>query len=184
MRPPSRTSRCNFAFATCQNTHRPWHTVRTSGYRTRSRCRRWSTLVQQVEVLGWVIGGVLPAALATDWLTSAWQQNACLTPRVRCRAVEEVVGEWLKTLSASHNKRAFLSPAARWPTTSPPLHAMLSKRWDVESQGLHGAPPIRVSCEQRTSWFVRARTTAGFACAYSLLRLTIREDCSGELAEN
>src|SRR6185369_11109525 len=27
---------------------------------------------------GWVIGGVLPSALAADWLTSAWQQNAAL----------------------------------------------------------------------------------------------------------
>jgi len=27
---------------------------------------------------GWVIGGVLPAGLAADWMTSAWQQNAAL----------------------------------------------------------------------------------------------------------
>src|SRR5438128_3413055 len=27
---------------------------------------------------GWVIGGALPAAVAADWLTSAWQQNAAL----------------------------------------------------------------------------------------------------------
>jgi hypothetical protein len=27
---------------------------------------------------GWVVGGALPAALAADWMTSAWDQNAAL----------------------------------------------------------------------------------------------------------
>src|SRR5438093_13262968 len=48
---------------------------------------------------GWVIGGVLPAALAADWMTSAWQQNAALYACSPAAAVvEEVVGEWLKDL--------------------------------------------------------------------------------------
>ena len=48
---------------------------------------------------GWVIGGVLPAALAADWMTSAWQQNGALYVTSPASAVvEEIVGDWLKDL--------------------------------------------------------------------------------------
>src|SRR6266498_4061931 len=48
---------------------------------------------------GWVIGGSVPAALAADWLTSAWDQNATLYVCSPAAAVvEEVAGEWLKDL--------------------------------------------------------------------------------------
>src|SRR5690348_14400420 len=47
----------------------------------------------------WGIGGSLPAAMAADWLTSAWDQNAVLYACSPAAAVvEEVVGEWLKEL--------------------------------------------------------------------------------------
>ena len=38
---------------------------------------------------GWVIGGVLPAALAADWLTSAWQQNGALYATSPASAIVE-----------------------------------------------------------------------------------------------
>src|SRR5689334_376180 len=42
---------------------------------------------------GWVIGGTLPAALAADWLTGAWQQNAALYAcSPAASVVEETVG--------------------------------------------------------------------------------------------
>src|SRR6266705_5306316 len=45
----------------------------------------------------WVIGGSLPSALAADWLTSAWDQNAGMYSVSPASAmIEEAVGEWLK----------------------------------------------------------------------------------------
>ena len=47
----------------------------------------------------WVIGGTMPSAVAADWLTSAWDQNAGMYATAPAAAVaEEVVGEWLLDL--------------------------------------------------------------------------------------
>src|SRR5277367_5062902 len=40
---------------------------------------------------GWVLGGAVPAAVAADWLTSAWDQNAALHACSPAAAVVEEV---------------------------------------------------------------------------------------------
>ena len=64
---------------------------------------------------GFVIGGALPAALAADWLTSTWDQNAGLVVCGPSAAVvEEVAGEWLKDLlGIPATRRSRSSRAAR-----------------------------------------------------------------------
>lgn len=112
---------------------------------------------------GWVIGGSLPAALAADWLTSAWDQNGALyTCSPAAAVVEEIAGKWLKDLlglppSASY---AFVTGCQMAHATclAAARHAVLSRRgWNVEQQGLFGAPPIRIlSSKQRHASFERA----------------------------
>ena len=68
---------------------------------------------------GFVVGGTLPAALAADWLVSAWDQNAgvyVMSPLVS--VIEQITGAWLRDLAGLPSIMSFgSSPAARWPTS-------------------------------------------------------------------
>jgi len=99
---------------------------------------------------GWVIGGSVPAALAADWLTSAWDQNAALYACGPAAAVvEEIAGNWLKEILGlpEHASFAFVTGCQMAHVTclAAARHALLETRgWDVEQQGLYGAPRIRI----------------------------------------
>ncbi len=99
---------------------------------------------------GWVIGGSVPAALATDWLTSAWDQNGALYATSPASAVvEEVVGAWLIDILGLPAKSSFALVSgcqmAHVTCLAAARHALLARRgWDVECQGLYEAPSIRI----------------------------------------
>jgi glutamate/tyrosine decarboxylase-like PLP-dependent enzyme len=147
---------------------------------------------------GWVIGGTLPAALAADWLTSAWDQNAAIYACGPAEAiVEEVCGRWLKQLLRLPESASFAlvtgCQMAHVTTLAAARHKLLAARdWDVERQGLSEAPPIRlVTTENRHESLIRAARLLGIgSAAIELLgcdergrmRLTELEDALGRRA--
>ena len=105
---------------------------------------------------GWVTGGVTPAALAADWLTSAWDQNAALYACSPAAAVtEEVVGAWVKDLLGLPASASFAlttgTQMSHVTCLAAARHSLLAARgWDVDSRGLLGAAPIRVLASSET----------------------------------
>ncbi|QBD79525.1 aspartate aminotransferase family protein [Ktedonosporobacter rubrisoli] len=99
---------------------------------------------------GWVIGGALPAALAADWLTATWDQNAALYACAPAEAViEEVCGSWLKQLLGLPLGASFALVSgcqmAHFTCLAAARHALLARRgWDCEQDGLSGAPRMRI----------------------------------------
>ncbi len=98
---------------------------------------------------GFVIGGGVPAAVAADWLTSVWDQNAGLyVGGPAASVVEEVSASWLAELLSlpSSVACAFVTGCQMAHVTSLLVarHVVLERAgWDVERRGLAGSPPIR-----------------------------------------
>jgi glutamate/tyrosine decarboxylase-like PLP-dependent enzyme len=103
---------------------------------------------------GFVVGGATPAALAADWLTSAWDQNAALyVLGPAASVVEEVAGAWLAELLGLPAGVAVGlvtgGQMANFTGLAIALRELLDRAgWDVESDGLWGAPRVRVLAGQ------------------------------------
>ncbi len=99
---------------------------------------------------GFVTGGSHPVALAADWLVSSWDQNAALYAMSPAASViEEVTARWILDLlglpagasvgftTGAHTANITALAAAR--------HEVLKRAgWDVEADGLQGAPRVHV----------------------------------------
>jgi glutamate/tyrosine decarboxylase-like PLP-dependent enzyme len=118
---------------------------------------------------GFVTGGSLPVALATNWMAGAWDQNACFSIMSPVSAaVEQIAQEWLLDLLTLPPTAgvSFVTGAtmANFTALVAARHAVLAKAgWDVEAQGLFGAPPIAVVVGQEVHVSVlKALGLAGF----------------------
>lgn len=101
---------------------------------------------------GFVIGGATPASTAADWLTSAWDQNAQVYHTSPAASlIEDVVAQWLLDLLALPREAGvgFVTGAqmANFTALTVARNAVLQKRgWNVDADGLQGAPHIHVVC--------------------------------------
>jgi glutamate/tyrosine decarboxylase-like PLP-dependent enzyme len=99
---------------------------------------------------GFVNGGSLPAALAANWLAGAWDQNAGLSvASPTAAALEEISVRWiLDVLSLPVTSGGGLvtgATMANFAGLAAARHALLARQgWDVERDGLFGAPPLTV----------------------------------------
>jgi glutamate/tyrosine decarboxylase-like PLP-dependent enzyme len=99
---------------------------------------------------GFVIGGSLPAALAANWLAGAWDQCAGLFASSPIGAVlEEISLDWLLDVLElpPATGGAFVTGAtmANFTALAAARDSVLARAgWDVEADGLFGAPPITV----------------------------------------
>ncbi|MBA2317680.1 MAG: aspartate aminotransferase family protein [Euzebyales bacterium] len=112
---------------------------------------------------GFVEGGVVPAALAADWLTSTWDQNPgffALSPAAA--AAEEVCRGWLcELLGLPADSSAGFTTGAQMANLAGLAvgrhHVLREAGWDVDADGLFGAPEITVAVgEERHATVDRA----------------------------
>jgi glutamate/tyrosine decarboxylase-like PLP-dependent enzyme len=99
---------------------------------------------------GFVIGGGLPAALAADWLTSTWDQNAGLyVGGPSASVIEQVVREWVCDLLGlpANASIGFVTGTQMGSVTAlaaARFRVLERAGWDVSRDGLAGGPPVRL----------------------------------------
>lgn len=113
-------------------------------------CEPGLTAMPSGRFFGFVIGGTHPAALAADWLVSAWDQNTGLRRLTPAHsAVEDVASAWLLDLLGLPAESAvgFVTGGtmANFTGLAAGRDAVLRRAgWDVTAEGLQGAPRVRV----------------------------------------
>ena len=118
---------------------------------------------------GFVTGGALPATLAANMLAGAWDQSAGLELSSPINAhLEKVCRDWLVSLLGlpAQTEVGFITGAtmANFTGLAAARNAVLRAHgWDVEAQGLFGAPPITVVVGQE----VHVSVLKGLACSAS-----------------
>ena len=99
---------------------------------------------------GFVIGGGLPAALAADWLTSTWDQNAGLyVGGPSASVIEQVVREWVCDLlglppDSSIGLVTGTQMGSVTALAAARFRVLERAGWDVSRDGLAGGPRVRV----------------------------------------
>jgi glutamate/tyrosine decarboxylase-like PLP-dependent enzyme len=106
--------------------------------------------MQSGRYLAFVIGGALPAALAADWLVSAWDQNTGLAePTPATAAIETIAGKWTLDLLGlpPGSSYAFVTGCQMAHVTALAAarhHVLAAAGWDLNARGLAEAPPLQV----------------------------------------
>jgi len=99
---------------------------------------------------GFVVGGALPVTVAANWLATAWDQNAANPAGAPAAAAFELAAlRWLRELlDLPHDVAgAFVTGTTMGNLCglAAARHAVLERAgWNVEADGLFGAPPITV----------------------------------------
>jgi len=118
---------------------------------------------------GFVIGGVLPAALAASRLVSTWDQNAALrvmSPLVA--EIEDVVLRWIREILGlpkdCEGGIVTCATTANFAALAAARQALLARSgWNVADDGMFGAPPIEVVVgEEVHASILKALNLAGF----------------------
>jgi glutamate/tyrosine decarboxylase-like PLP-dependent enzyme len=132
---------------------------------------------------GFVIGGGLPAALAADWLTSTWDQNAGLyVGGPSASVVEQVVHEWVCELLGlpPDSSIGFVTGTQMGSVTAlaaARFRVLERAGWDVSRDGLAGGPRVRVLVgEQRHVTIDRALRLLGLGAPE-----TVSADAQGRM---
>ncbi len=113
-------------------------------------CEPGLTAMPSGRFYGMVIGGAHPAALAADWLVSAWDQNSAMRQVTPAHsAVEDVTSAWLLDLLGlpAGSAVGFVTGATMsiFTCLAAARDAVLQRAgWDVATRGLSGSPRIRV----------------------------------------